>query len=72
MSAELSLNTRPWSRVFLGGELLGTTPLGAVAIPAGAVRLKLVDRDGRVHHRRVEARPGAHVERFFDLSASSQ
>jgi serine/threonine-protein kinase len=49
----LSINTRPWSTVYLGGKLLGTTPLADVAVPQGALMLKLVDRDGRVHVRRV-------------------
>ncbi|MCZ7687248.1 MAG: PEGA domain-containing protein [Sandaracinaceae bacterium] len=32
---ELSLNTQPWSRVYLGSRLLGTTPLGRVPVPSG-------------------------------------
>jgi serine/threonine-protein kinase len=65
----LSLNTRPWSRVYLGSRLLGTTPLGDVELPSGTARLRLVDRDGVEHTRTVGVPPGGHVREFFDLSS---
>ncbi len=64
---ELSLNTQPWSRVYLGSRLLGTTPLGRVSVPSGTVRLRLVDRDGAEHRRTVRVPPGGHVTESFDL-----
>ena len=67
--ATLSLNTHPWSKVYLRGRLLGTTPLGAVRVPAGRLRLRFEDRDGRVHHRTLRLAPGATEERFVDLGA---
>ncbi|MDB4991255.1 MAG: serine/threonine protein kinase [Myxococcaceae bacterium] len=54
-AGRLSINTRPWSTVYLGKRLLGSTPLADVPVPRGALNLKLVDRDGRVHIRRVPA-----------------
>ncbi|MEY4512264.1 MAG: hypothetical protein RLZZ450_4386 [Pseudomonadota bacterium] len=54
-AGRLSINTRPWSTVYLGKRLLGTTPLAEVAVPRGALNLKLVDRDGKVHVRRLPA-----------------
>ena len=54
-SGRLSINTRPWSTVYLGKRLLGSTPLASVPVPRGALNLKLVDRDGKVHVRRVPA-----------------
>jgi serine/threonine-protein kinase len=54
-SGRLSINTRPWSTVYLGKRVLGTTPLADVPVPRGALNLKLVDRDGKVHIRRVPA-----------------
>jgi serine/threonine protein kinase len=51
----LSINTRPWSTVYLGKRALGTTPLADIPVPRGALTLKLVDRDGKVHVRRVPA-----------------
>jgi serine/threonine protein kinase len=65
----LSLNTRPWSRVYVGSRLLGTTPLGDVEVPSGTVRLRLVDRDGAEHTRSVSVAAGGHTREFFDLSA---
>jgi len=64
----LSLNTRPWSKVYAGSRLLGTTPIGAARVPAGSVRLRLVDRDGTTHHRVVRVEAGHEAEAFFDLS----
>ena len=63
----LSLNTRPWSKVYVGRRLLGTTPIGRVEVPSGSVRLRLVDRDGQEHHRTVRVGPGEHVTESFDL-----
>ncbi len=64
---ELSLNTRPWSKVYLGGRLLGTTPLGHVRVPSGVQRLLLVDRDGNEHRETVRVPPGGQVTESFDL-----
>ncbi|MDW8246204.1 MAG: serine/threonine-protein kinase [Sandaracinaceae bacterium] len=66
--ATLSLNTRPWSKVYLGSRLLGTTPIGNVAVPAGRLELRLIDRDGNEHRKHLELRPGEHERLFFDLS----
>jgi len=70
-TGQLSLNTRPWSRVFVGSQLLGTTPIGGAEVPAGQVRLRLVDRDGVEHARVVTVAEGGHAREFFDLSAPS-
>jgi serine/threonine-protein kinase len=67
--ATLSLNTHPWSKIYLRGRLLGTTPLGAVRVPAGRLRLRFEDRDGRVHHRTLRLASGGTEERFVDLGA---
>lgn len=64
---QLSLNTRPWSKVYLGNRLLGTTPLGRVTVPSGTQRLRLVDRDGNEHRKTVRVPPGGHVVESFDL-----
>ncbi len=63
----LSLNTRPWSKVYVGRRLLGTTPIGRAEVPSGTVRLRLVDRDGTVHRRTVRVPSGGHVSESFDL-----
>ncbi len=63
----LSINTRPWSTVYLGRRVLGTTPLANVSVPNKALKLKLVDRDGHQHVRRI---PRSHRHKrsaFFDF-----
>jgi serine/threonine-protein kinase len=64
----LAINTRPWSRVFVGSRLLGTTPIGRVEVPSGTVRLRFVDRDGVEHTRTVSVPEGGDAREFFDLS----
>lgn len=65
--ATLSINTRPWSRVWIGSRELGTTPIGEATVPSGTVRLRIVDRDGRTFTRTVRLAPGANENVFFDL-----
>ncbi|MFT5358094.1 MAG: serine/threonine protein kinase [Polyangiales bacterium] len=67
-SGELRVNTRPWSRVYLGERLLGTTPLGGVNLPAGRTNLRFVDRDGETHRRSVTIRAGERETMFLDFS----
>jgi serine/threonine-protein kinase len=68
----LALNTRPWSKAYVGSRLLGTTPFGGVSVPAGSVTLRLVDRDGNTHRRTVRVEAGREASAFFDLSAGSE
>ncbi|GAB4195930.1 MAG: hypothetical protein OHK0013_02620 [Sandaracinaceae bacterium] len=68
--ATLSINTRPWSRVWIGSRELGTTPIGEATVPSGTVRLRIVDRDGRTFNRTVRLAPGASETVFYDLEAA--
>ena len=61
------MNTRPWSKVYVGRRLLGTTPIGRSRVPSGTVRLRLVDRDGQEHRRTVRVPAGEHVTQSFNL-----
>jgi serine/threonine protein kinase len=63
----LSINSRPWSRVYIGPRMLGTTPIGDVEVESGTLRLRLVDRDGLEHARSITVAPGGHERAFFDL-----
>ncbi|UJR86308.1 serine/threonine-protein kinase [Sandaracinus amylolyticus] len=63
----LSINTRPWSKVYVGARLLGTTPIGEASVPSGTVRLRIVDRDGRTFSRTVRVQPGGDESVFYDL-----
>lgn len=44
----LTLVTVPWSEVYLGDRLLGTTPLFEVELPAGAHRLRAVNASEQI------------------------
>ncbi len=55
----LTLVTDPYSRVFLGGKALGTTPLFKVALPVGRHTLRVVGPDNRPRKLPVEI--GANV-----------
>jgi serine/threonine-protein kinase len=63
----LSLDTRPWSTVYLGKQLLGTTPLIGVIVPRGDLTLKLVDAQGRVYTRTVPESEEQTRRAFFDF-----
>ena len=63
----LSINTRPWSKVYVGSHLLGTTPIAEVQVTSGNVRLRLVDRDGNTHTKNVRVAPGATERVFYEL-----
>jgi serine/threonine-protein kinase len=63
----LSINTKPWSTVYLGHRVLGTTPLANVAVPNKAIKLKLVDRDGHQHIRRIPRSSRHKRSVFFDF-----
>jgi hypothetical protein len=44
-TGKLTLDTTPWTRVFLRGKKLGDTPLVNVTLPAGTHQLKLVNEE---------------------------
>ncbi len=67
--ATLSINTTPWSKVFLGGRLLGHTPIGGLRVDSGRLRLRFEDRDGQMHRRTVAVRPGEDKALFVDLTS---
>jgi serine/threonine-protein kinase len=45
---KLTLDTTPWTRVFLRGRKLGDTPLIGVALPVGRHQLKLVNEEKNI------------------------
>jgi eukaryotic-like serine/threonine-protein kinase len=64
----ISVNTRPWSKVFVGKRYLGTTPLAQVIVPPGPLLLRFVDRDGMRHLRRVPAGKDPARSVFYDFA----
>ncbi|MBI2894913.1 MAG: protein kinase [Deltaproteobacteria bacterium] len=63
----LFVNTRPWSRVYLRGRLLGTTPLGNVEVPGGPQRLTFELEDHTKVSRPVTIRTDGPTKAFFEL-----
>nr|QRN75809.1 Serine/threonine protein kinase [Sandaracinus sp.] len=66
-TGQLSINTRPWSQVFLRNRLLGSTPIAEVTAPAGDIRLRFVDESGASHVRTVHVEPNGETRVFFEL-----
>lgn len=63
-AALLRVNSRPWSQVFVDGQLVGTTPLLGVQLPPGEHNIRLVNSTfamGKV--LKVKLRPGERVTR---------
>lgn len=63
----LSLDTRPSATVYVGNRLLGRTPIRNQPVPAGTLRLRLVDETGRSHVRSVQVREGEVSRAFLPL-----
>jgi hypothetical protein len=55
---QLTLVIEPYAKVYLGGRLLGETPLFKVSLPAGRHGLRLVGPDGQARRLSVEIKPG--------------
>ena len=67
-SGFLSLNTRPWTEVYLRSQKLGVTPLPRVKLPAGRHKLRLVNRPAGIDTLlEVRIRPGKLSRMVKDL-----
>jgi eukaryotic-like serine/threonine-protein kinase len=63
-TGRLTLDTFPWTEIFLGNRRLGTTPLFEVNVPAGHHRLHAVNSDSHVDRTiDVDIRPGETTSR---------
>lgn len=69
-SGFLSLDSVPWANVYLGGRMLGTTPLDRVPLPAGrqALRLENPELEAATEYV-VQIDSGRLVTRFLDWDA---
>jgi hypothetical protein len=55
----LTLDTTPWTEVFLGTNRLGSTPLIDVGVPAGHLKLRARNPDSSAEHViEVDIKPG--------------
>ena len=65
----LTVNSLPWSRVFLDGKFVGNTPLIRMQVKAGARRVQLRAPGGAVRRSFVAVVPGGKTRSYtFDLS----
>jgi hypothetical protein len=58
----VSVQTTPWSKVWLNGKLVGVTPLFQQRVRAGEHALRFMGRDGQVLATRVMVTPGEVVK----------
>lgn len=66
-SASLSVDTQPWSRVYVDGKLVGSTPLWKAPIAPGHHVIRLVRDDGSASFARVSASAGETVKLSLSL-----
>jgi serine/threonine-protein kinase len=61
-AASLTVDTQPWSKVYVDGRYLGSTPVFIAELAAGDHVVRLVPADGRVGFARFTATPGETVK----------
>lgn len=66
-SASLTVDTQPWSRVYVDGKLVGSTPLWKAMIPPGHHVIRLVRDDGSASFARVSMSAGETVKLNLSL-----
>jgi serine/threonine-protein kinase len=67
-AAALTVDTQPWSRVYVDGRLVGSTPLYKTPILAGPHVVRLVRDDGKAAFARVTASAGEVIKLSFALA----
>jgi hypothetical protein len=66
----LTVRTIPWSRVYEGSRLLGTTPLADLPLAAGGHRLTFVNPDRPTLSRAIVIRPQVETRLSIALPAA--
>lgn len=65
----LTLDSDPWANVYLGDQLLGTTPFARVELPAGTHRLQLKFRSiERARFVKITIRPGELTRKRYEAA----
>ncbi len=65
---KLTLDTTPWTEVYLNGRHLGTTPLYQVPVPAGVLRLRLQNKEKGLDKKiELQVAPGKTVAQKLKL-----
>lgn len=69
----LTIDTKPWSEVFINGEPRGSTPLANIKVNVGCSTVLLKDRtQGRDLIRNVDVRPNLVTRVFIDLDSGRE
>ena len=61
-TVSFTVQTKPWSRVYLDGKYVGATPIYKHALKPGEHALRLVNEDGHQIMTRFQADPGEHIK----------
>jgi serine/threonine protein kinase len=64
----LRIGVKPYAEVFVDGRPAGTTPLGALTLPAGTHTIRLVHPSFQPFQRKVTVRPGESARLVVDLA----
>jgi hypothetical protein len=68
-TGKIFLTTVPWTEVYYRGRRLGQTPLVNVRLPAGRIKLRVVNANAGINRKiTVRIRPGKTTKSRFDLS----
>jgi hypothetical protein len=68
--AELTVNSDPWSRVYLDTKLIGSTPVYRATVAVGDHTLRLVDAHDRVSFARFSATAGEAIKIVVNLTTA--
>jgi hypothetical protein len=69
----LTIDTRPWSEVYINGEARGSTPLANLKVSAGCNTVLIRNQaDGKEVLRNVDIRPNMVTRVFFDLERGQE
>jgi hypothetical protein len=71
-TGRLTLDAKPWARVYLGRRFLGVSPLVEIELPAGPLELRLVNPDTGIERTiNVVVSEGGVVRTAVDLRAET-
>lgn len=63
----VTIATKPYSTIFMGGRKLGETPLSRQRLPSGCVEIEARTADGRTKTVKIEVKPNTNSIFRFDL-----
>lgn len=64
----ITIDTRPWSKVYIGSSLIGATPIYKYKLATGKYSLKFVTQDNQEYYKIVEVKKDKETRSFFKFS----